>query len=66
VWSGLPGWPATIVGEGTDPCASAAATSAMPNGDAVTWPWPMPSSTRSAEVSATGTLPVTVVMPGAV
>ena len=66
VSSAVAGCPATIAGMGTDPWASVAATSAIPNGDAVTLPCPMPSSTRSADVSATGTDPVTVVMPGAV
>jgi hypothetical protein len=41
-----------------------AATMAIPNGVAVTCPCPIPDSTRAAGLSATGTLPVTVVSPG--
>lgn len=36
--SGTPGLPATTVGAGTEPCASVAAASAIPNGEAVTVP----------------------------
>ncbi|SLJ82325.1 Uncharacterised protein [Mycobacteroides abscessus subsp. abscessus] len=62
--SGVPGLPATIAGAGTEPRAIDAATSAIPNGDAVTCPWPMLDSTRAAGLSAAGTFPVTVVSPG--
>lgn len=41
-----------------------ASTSAIPNGDAVTRPCPIPLSTLCASESADGTFPVIVVSPG--
>ena len=64
VRSGVPGAPATTIGAGGAPCAIEVATIAIPNGEAVTCPCPMLDSTRCAEFSVTGTLPVTVVKPG--
>jgi len=63
---GLPGWPATIAGAGHRSSGPArAGTSAYQNGDAVTCP-ARPLSTRNAAASATGTVPVTLSLPGAV
>ena len=56
--------PRSNVGLGIVPAATVEVTSAMPNGDATTLPWPNPSSARSMVPDAGGTEPVTVVTPG--